>query len=91
MKDFENMSIEDLLKELNSMEGVEARVEFLEGDFDKEPKIITSKDIRLELERIMILIEEQKEYEIAIDKLKELYSLFEDLEWGILTFDLDWD
>jgi len=91
MKDFENMSIGDLLRELNSMEGVEARIEFLDEEFNAKPRIVTSKDIRLELERIMILIEEQKEYEVAMDKLKGLYSLFEDIEWGVFEFDVDWD
>lgn len=95
MKDLDfdkNMSVKELVEQLNSLDGVEAKLEIVKmEDFDADPKIITSKNIRLELERIMILIEEQKEYDVAIDKLKELYSLFEDMEWGEYTFELEWD
>lgn len=87
-----DMSVEELLEKLNELEGVEAKLELVKlEDINEEPKIITSKDIRLELERIMILIEEQKEYEVAVDKIKELYSLFEDMEWGEYTFEIEWD
>lgn len=94
MKEFEfreDMSIEELLNELNSMEGVEAKIEFINETDNIDNKIITTKDIRTEIERIMILIEEQKEYEVAMEKLKELYQLFDDIEWGKYELEIDWD
>ena len=94
MKEFEfkeGMDIEELLKEVQNIDGVEVRLKFVENEEDMSDNIITTKYIRTELERVMILIEEQKEYEIAVDKLKELYDLFEEIEWGEYYLECEWD
>ena len=87
MKDKE---INELLKLFGEMEGVDVRVDVINSNDDLDSSVITSKDIRVELERIMILIEEQQEYEIAVEKLKELDSLFDDIEWGMYDFEIKW-
>lgn len=88
----EDKEINELLKLFGEMEGVDIRVDVINSDDDDSDSfVVTSNDIRIELERIMILIEEQQEYEIAVEKLKELDLLFEDIEWGVYDFKVKWE
>lgn len=81
--------IDKLLEELNELDGVNVKVDEVEVDEPQPDEIcivIKSKAIRVELERILILLEEQNEVELAIEKLYELDKLFQKIELGIYDF-----
>ena len=90
----DDTNIEDFLNELNNIEGVNAYLEVEESDTYQPNElhfVVTSKAIKLELERILILLEDQKEYNIAISKIKDLYSLITKIEQGFFEFKIKED
>ena len=83
-------NVEKLVDELNELEGINARVEEVEvNDYclDTISIVIKNKAIQLELERAIILLEEQNEIELAVQKLKDLKDLFQKIESGELDFE----
>lgn len=84
-------NVEKLVKELNELEGINARVEEVEFKdeycLDTVSIVIKNRAVQLELERAIILLEEQNEIELAVQKLKDLKDLFQKIETGELDFE----
>lgn len=83
--------IDKLVDELNELDGINARVEEVEvNDYSLNTIsiVIKNKAVQLELERAIILLEEQNEVELAVQKLKDLKEIFQKIENGELDFEV---
>ena len=80
-----------MINELNKIDGVNVVID--EDDVESENQLIEVSivvkvnAITIELERILILLEEQDEKELAIQKLNELIDIFKKIESGV--FDIN--
>ena len=83
--------IDKLVDELNELDGINARVEEVEvNDYSLNTIsiVIKNKAVQLELGRAIILLEEQNEVELAVQKLKDLKEIFQKIENGELDFEV---
>ena len=86
-----NSNIEEMINELNKIDGVNVVID--EDDVENENQlteisiVVKVNAITIELERILILLEEQDEKEVAIQKLKDLVDIFKKIEIGV--FDIN--
>ena len=86
-----NSNIEEMINELNKIDGVNVVID--EEDVENENQlteisiVVKVNAITIELERILILLEEQDEKEVAIQKLKDLVDIFKKIEMGV--FDIN--
>ena len=86
-----NSNIEEMINELNKIDGVNVVID--EDDVEDENQlteisiVVKVNAITIELERILILLEEQDEKEVAIQKLKDLVDIFKKIEMGV--FDIN--
>lgn len=86
-----NPNIEEMINELNKIDGVNVVID--EDDVESENQlteisiVVKVNAITIELERILILLEEQDEKELAIQKLNELIDIFKKIESGV--FDIN--
>lgn len=86
-----NSNIEEMINELNKIDGVNVVID--EDDVESENQltevsiVVKVNAITIELERILILLEEQDEKELAIQKLNDLLDIFKKIEMGV--FDID--
>lgn len=86
-----NSNIDEMINELNKIDGVNVVVD--EDDVEDENQlteisiVVKVNAITIELERILILLEEQDEKELAIQKLKDLVDIFNKIEMGV--FDIN--
>lgn len=86
-----NSNIEEMINELNKIDGVNVVID--EDDVENENQlteisiVVKVNAITIELERILILLEEQDEKELAIQKLKDLVDIFKKIEMGV--FDIN--
>lgn len=82
-------NLEELLNELDKLDGVNVVIEEVEGSEscpDELSIVIKCSALRLEVERILILLEVQNEVELAVEKLYELDKLLENIELGVYDF-----
>ena len=82
-------NLEELLNELDKLDGVNVvidEVDGLESCPDELSIVIKCSALRLEVERILILLEVQNEVELAVEKLYELDKLLENIELGVYDF-----
>lgn len=86
-----NSNIDEMINELNKIDGVNVVID--EDDVEDENQlteisiVVKVNAITIELERILILLEEQDEKELAIQKLKDLVDIFNKIEMGV--FDIN--
>jgi hypothetical protein len=86
-----NSNIEEMINELNKIDGVNVVID--EDDVESENQlteisiVVKVNAITIELERILILLEEQDEKGLAIQKLNELIDIFKKIESGV--FDIN--
>ena len=86
-----NSNIEEMINELNKIDGVNVVID--EDDVENENQlteisiVVKVNAITIELERILILLEEQNEKELAIQKLNDLVDIFKKIEMGV--FDIN--
>lgn len=82
-----NSNIEEMINELNKIDGVNVVID--EDDVESENQltevsiVVKVNAIIIELERILILLEEQDEKELAIQKLNDLLGIFKKIEMGV--------
>ena len=82
-------NLEELLNELGKLDGVNVVIDEVEGSescHDELSIVIKCSALRLEVERILILLEVQNEVDLAVEKLYELDKLLENIELGVYDF-----
>ncbi len=81
--------INEIINELKRIDGINVVVENedLDTQFAEVSVVIKVEAIKVELERILILLGEQNEVELAVQKLEDLVDIFNKIEIGL--FDID--
>lgn len=80
-------NIEEMINELNKIDGINVVIDDVEEELTEISIVVKVNAITIELERILILLEEQNEKELAIQKLTDLLDIFKKIEMGV--FDID--
>lgn len=79
-------NIKEILDELDKIDGINVTVDEIETSglgLSEISIVVKVNAILVELERIIILLEEQDERELAIEKLNVLYDIFTKIENGL--------
>lgn len=86
----DDVDIRKFVEELGDIDGVNVIVEDDDYEMDMAELRIVIKvsAIKLELDRILILLETQNEVGVAMDKLKDLIELFDKINEGFYDIEV---